>query len=71
MVRDFAGGAGTTVVSPGFWQPVRTKRVNRKKTRDRARIGTMNRFVLVLVLENNQTGWDVEDEDEDEDEWIG
>src|SRR5438045_4128654 len=40
-------------------------------------IGTMNWFVLVLVvllvLENVQTGWVVEDEDEDEeeDEWPG
>ena len=45
----------------------------------RTRIGTMNWFVLVLVvllvLENVQTGWVVEDEDEDEneeeDEWPG
>jgi len=35
----------------------------------------MNWFVLVLVvllvLENVQTGWVVEDEDENEDEWPG
>ena len=40
-------------------------------------MGTMNWFVLVLVvllvLENVQTGWVVEDEDEneEEDEWPG
>ena len=38
----------------------------------RTRIATMNWFVLVLVvllvLENVQTGWVVEDEDEEEDE---
>src|SRR5438045_2807989 len=41
----------------------------------RTRIRTMNWFVLVvlLVLENVQTGWVVEDEDEneEEDEWPG
>src|SRR5437763_16005341 len=43
----------------------------------RTRIGTMNWFVLVLVvllvLENVQSGWVFEDEDEDEeeDEWPG
>src|SRR6184192_662863 len=43
----------------------------------RTRMGTMNWFVLVLVLllvlENVQTGWVVEDEDEseEEDEWPG
>src|SRR5437867_378168 len=38
-------------------------------------IGTMNRFVLVLVvvlvLENMDAVWDFEDEDENEDEWVG
>ena len=41
----------------------------------RTRIGTMNWLVLVLVvllvLENVQTGWVVEDEHEEEDEWPG
>jgi len=41
----------------------------------RTRIGTMNWFVLVLVvllvLENVQTGWVVEDANEEEDEWPG
>src|SRR5207237_9050754 len=45
----------------------------RASTCFRTRIGTMNWFVLVLVvllvLENVQTGWVVEDEDEAEDEW--
>ena len=40
-----------------------------------ARIGTLNGFILVLVvllvLENVQTGWVVEDEHEEEDEWPG
>src|SRR6184192_3816011 len=38
-------------------------------------IRTMNRlfFVLALVLENDEMGWDVEDENknEEEDEWLG
>ncbi len=35
----------------------------------------MNGFVLVLLvvlmLENADAGWDVEDENDDEDEWVG
>src|SRR5947199_7577324 len=47
----------------------------RASFRFRACIGTMNWFVLVLVvglvLEIAETGSNVEDENEDEEEWVG